>query len=154
MVRIRVKVRPASALEYLHHDCETPVVHCDIKPSNVLLDEEMSAHLTNFGLARILLKNSPNAHFSSSLGLKGSIGYMAPEYSTGAGVSTRGDVYSFGIDVVEDELKQKEWQPAYDDGIGRMLEIGFMCASKLPEERPTMTEVSVMIKIVKASLSK
>ncbi|KAK8617200.1 hypothetical protein V6N13_080118 [Hibiscus sabdariffa] len=123
-----------------------------------------------------------------SLGLKGSIGYMAPEYGMGAGVSTRGDVYSFGIvilemftgkrpvdnmfsgdmdlqrwvsthlagnsrDIVDHELKQKEGQPAYDDGIGRMLNIGLMCARKSPEERPTMREVSVMIKKVKAGLS-
>ncbi|KAL4348649.1 hypothetical protein GQ457_17G007440 [Hibiscus cannabinus] len=186
--RMKVAQDVASALEYLHHDCETPIVHCDLKPSNVLLDEEMTAHVTDFGLARILLKKSPNAHLSSSLGLKGSIGYMAPEYGMGAGVSTRGDVYSFGIvilemftgkrpvdnmfsgdmdlqrwvsthlagnsrDIVDHELKQKEGQPAYDDGIGRMLNIGLMCARKSPEERPTMREVSVMIKKVKAGLS-
>ncbi|GMI69761.1 EF-TU receptor [Hibiscus trionum] len=185
--RMKVAQDVASALEYLHHDCETPVVHCDLKPSNILLDEEMTAHVTDFGLARILLKNSPNAHFSSSLGLKGSIGYMAPEYGMGAGVSTRGDVYSFGIvilemftgkkpvdnmfngdmdlqdwvsmhlagnsqDIVDHELKQKEGRPEYDEGIGRMLNIGLMCARKSPEERPSMREVSLMIKKVKAGL--
>ncbi|XP_039019461.1 probable LRR receptor-like serine/threonine-protein kinase At3g47570 [Hibiscus syriacus] len=188
--RLKIAQDVASALEYLHHDRETLVVHRDLKPSNVLLDEEMSAHVTDFGLARILLKNSPNAHLSSSLGLKGSIGYMAPEYGMGAGVLTRGDVYSFGIvilemftrkrpidnmfsgdmdlqkwilmhlpgnfhDIVDRELMQKERQlaPAYDDGIGGMLKIGLMCARKSPDERPTMREVSVMIKNVKASLS-
>ncbi|KAL4353669.1 hypothetical protein GQ457_06G006890 [Hibiscus cannabinus] len=185
---VKIAQDVASALEYLHHECETPVVHCDLKPSNVLLDEEMSAHVTDFGLARILLKNSPNAHLSSSLGLKGSIGYMAPEYGMGAGVSTGADVYSFGIvilemftrkrpvdnmfsgdmdlqkwvsmhlpgnfrDIVDHELKKNEWQPAYDDGIGRMLKIGLMCARKSPEVRPNMREVSVMIKNVNAILS-
>ncbi|MBA0630677.1 hypothetical protein Godav_002748 [Gossypium davidsonii] len=179
--RLKIAQDVALALEYLHHDCETPVVHCDLKPSNVLLDEEMSAHVGDFGLARILLKNSPNAHLSSSVGLKGSIGYMAPEYGMGAGVSTQGDVYSFGIlilemftrkrpidhlfsgdmdlqkwvsmhlpdhfyNIVDNELKAKEWQAEHADSMARILNIGLMCARKSPEERPTMREVSVMIK--------
>ncbi|KAL4354250.1 hypothetical protein GQ457_06G006850 [Hibiscus cannabinus] len=67
----------------------------------------MSGHVTDFGLARILLKNSPNAHLSSSLGLKGSIGYMAPEYGMDAGVSTRGDVYRFGIVILEMFMRKR-----------------------------------------------
>ncbi|XVE76408.1 hypothetical protein DITRI_Ditri12bG0170400 [Diplodiscus trichospermus] len=186
--RLEIAQDVAAALEYLHHDCEKPVVHCDLKPSNVLLDGEMLVHVGDFGLARILLKNSPKAHLSSSVGLKGSIGYVAPEYGMGAGVSTRGDVYSFGIlilemftrkrptdnlftgdmdmqkwvsmnlpgnflDIVDHQLKQKQWLPAYDYSMATMLNIGVKCARKSPEERPTMREVSVMIKNVKASLS-
>ena len=65
----------ASALEYLHHNCTPPVVHCDLKPSNVLLDDDMTARLGDFGLARFLL---PTVNTRSSMGVRGSIGYVAP----------------------------------------------------------------------------
>uniref|UniRef100_A0A7N0R8K1 non-specific serine/threonine protein kinase n=1 Tax=Kalanchoe fedtschenkoi TaxID=63787 RepID=A0A7N0R8K1_KALFE len=72
----------ASALEYLHHDCEPPIVHCDLKPSNVLLDADMVAHVGDFGLARILrgrLSDNLNQEQSmSSLGIKGTVGYVPP----------------------------------------------------------------------------
>lgn len=78
--RMNIVVDVASALHYLHNLCETPVVHCDLKPSNVLLDEDLTAHVSDFGLARLLLNSSKDASVNqfSSIGIKGTIGYAAP----------------------------------------------------------------------------
>ena len=78
--RLNIAIDIASALEYLHHYCQTPIVHCDLKPSNVLLDHDMAAHVSDFGLASFLFDASE--HFPKnqtlSVGLKGSIGYIPP----------------------------------------------------------------------------
>ncbi|ONI03273.1 hypothetical protein PRUPE_6G248000 [Prunus persica] len=83
--RLNIAIDVASALEYLHYHCEKTVVHCDLKPSNVLLGEDMVAHVGDFGLARLLLEASDNSSQSLTLsaGLKGSIGYIPPEMFTG-----------------------------------------------------------------------
>lgn len=75
--RLNIAVDVASAMDYLHNDCKPPVVHCDLKPANVLLDENMAAHVGDFGLARFLFQN-PSQGEISTMGLKGSIGYIAP----------------------------------------------------------------------------
>jgi serine/threonine protein kinase len=79
--RISIVVDVADALEYLHHNNQGTMVHCDLKPSNILLDDDMTAHVGDFGLARFkgysttLCLGNPN---SSSVGLMGTIGYAAP----------------------------------------------------------------------------
>jgi len=77
MQRLSIAIDVASAVEYLHHDCHPPILHCDLKPANVLLDENMTAHVVDFGLATFLCQNTSKKQ-SSTLGLKGSIGYIAP----------------------------------------------------------------------------
>ncbi|KAJ1266541.1 hypothetical protein BS78_08G159700 [Paspalum vaginatum] len=101
--RITIAVAIASALDYLHNHCNPPVVHCDLKPSNVLLDEAMVAHLADFGLAKFLQGFNHSCHQSSTslLGPRGSIGYIAPEFGFGSKPSTEGDVYSYGIIILE-----------------------------------------------------
>ncbi|RZR72675.1 hypothetical protein BHM03_00015743 [Ensete ventricosum] len=75
--RLDIAIHVAAALDYLHDHCETPIIHCDLKPSNVLLDGNMTARVGDFGLARHL-SNATNRYLSSSSAIKGSIGYMAP----------------------------------------------------------------------------
>lgn len=77
MQRLNIAIDVASAMDYLHNDCDPAVVHCDLKPANVLLDESMAAHVGDFGLARFLSQR-PSQRENSSMGLKGSVGYIAP----------------------------------------------------------------------------
>jgi len=96
--RISIAVNVADALDYLHHECGRPTVHCDLKPSNILLDDDMNALLGDFGIARFYQgPQSTWAGSVSSIGVKGTIGYIPPEYGGGGHASTSGDVYSFGI---------------------------------------------------------
>ncbi|PQP96025.1 putative LRR receptor-like serine/threonine-protein kinase [Prunus yedoensis var. nudiflora] len=99
--RLNVAIDVACGLDYLHHDCEVPVAHCDLKPSNILLDRDMIAKIGDFGLAKLLIVKTGNNALSSTDVLKGSIGYMPPEYGFGQKPSTAGDAYSFGVVLLE-----------------------------------------------------
>ncbi|XP_077226017.1 receptor kinase-like protein Xa21 isoform X1 [Tasmannia lanceolata] len=117
--RLNIAIDIASALDYLHHHCHTPIVHCDLKPSNIFLDEDMNAHVGDFGLAKFyprIIQNSSKDQ-SSTNGLKGTIGYIAPEYGAGGHVSTAGDVYSYGILLLEIFTGKRPTDDMFKDGL-------------------------------------
>ncbi|XP_015077607.1 probable LRR receptor-like serine/threonine-protein kinase At3g47570 [Solanum pennellii] len=95
--RLDIMIDVASAIDYLHNGYSTPVVHCDLKPSNVLLDQELVAHVSDFGIAKML---GTGEAFVQTRTIA-TIGYIAPEYGQDGIVSTSCDVYSFGILLME-----------------------------------------------------
>ncbi|XP_078153825.1 receptor kinase-like protein Xa21 [Carex rostrata] len=101
--RLNIAFDVATALDYLHYHLPAPIVHCDLKPSNVLLDDDMTALVSDFGLARFLVQpdTMSSQSMSSTSGIKGSIGYIPPEYGMGGRPSVEGDVYSYGVILLE-----------------------------------------------------
>ncbi|OEL30440.1 LEAF RUST 10 DISEASE-RESISTANCE LOCUS RECEPTOR-LIKE PROTEIN KINASE-like 2.5 [Dichanthelium oligosanthes] len=164
----------ARGLEYLHHCCNTRIVHFDIKPQNILLDQDFCPKIADFGLAKLCLAKESKI---SMTGARGTIGFIAPEVHsrTFGVVSTKSDVYSYGMMLLEmvggrknvnlevqksSEKYFPDWiheHFAQDDGLQvcevtseveeiarKMILIGLWCIQVLPTHRPTMTKVLEM----------
>ncbi|CAL5409404.1 unnamed protein product [Camellia sinensis] len=95
--RLDIMIDVACALEYLHHGYSMPLVHCDLKPSNILLDDDMVAHVSDFGIAKLLDLGESVTHTKTIA----TFGYIAPEFGLEGLVSTSCDVYSYGILLME-----------------------------------------------------
>ncbi|CAN4098744.1 unnamed protein product [Withania somnifera] len=115
--RLNITIDVASALHYLHSQCHTRIVHCDLKPSNVLLDNNLTALLSDFGLAKFLSDSGQDTGVNqfSSTGIKGTVGYAAPEYGMGGQVSSEGDVYSFEVLLLEIFTGQRPTSELFED---------------------------------------
>ncbi|KAG0491949.1 hypothetical protein HPP92_005347 [Vanilla planifolia] len=93
--RYKIALGVAEGMSYLHHDCQPAIVHRDLKPSNILLDGEMEARVADFGLAKAMEMTATESCIA------GSCGYIAPEYAYHLRVDEKGDVYSYGVVLIE-----------------------------------------------------
>ncbi|CAK7334800.1 unnamed protein product [Dovyalis caffra] len=96
-LRYRVAIDVAKALCYLHHDCRSRILHLDIKPENILLDENYGAIVADFGLSKLMGRDESKVFTN----IRGTRGYLAPEWFLEHGVSEKSDVYSYGMVVLE-----------------------------------------------------
>ncbi|XP_047167063.1 receptor-like protein kinase 5 [Vigna umbellata] len=167
--RLHIAIGAAQGLCYMHHDCLPPVVHRDVKTSNILLDSKFNAKVADFGLAMMLIKPEELATMSA---VAGTFGYIAPEYAQTTRVNEKIDVYSFGVVLlelttgkeanhgdeysslaewawrhiqigadVEDILDKEIKEACYMDEICNIFKLGVMCTATLPASRPSMKEV-------------
>lgn len=105
----KIALDVASALAYLHEHCVPRVLHRDVKPSNILLDNQFTAYLSDFGLARLLGTSETHA----TTGVAGTFGYVAPEYAMTCRVSDKADVYSYGVVLLELISDKKALDPSF-----------------------------------------
>ncbi|KAI3449908.1 hypothetical protein Pfo_006573 [Paulownia fortunei] len=95
--RTRIALGVARGLIYLHEECSTQIIHCDIKPQNILLDEYCNARISDFGLAKLLMMNQSK----TLTNIRGTKGYVAPEWFRNTQITVKVDVYSFGVLLLE-----------------------------------------------------
>ncbi|XP_020572899.1 LRR receptor-like serine/threonine-protein kinase RPK2 [Phalaenopsis equestris] len=105
----KIALDVARALAYLHDNCVPRILHRDVKPSNILLDKDYNAYLSDFGLARLL----GNSETHATTGVAGTFGYVAPEYAMTCRVSDKADVYSYGVVLLELLSNKKALDPSF-----------------------------------------
>ncbi|XWS24033.1 hypothetical protein CRYUN_Cryun28dG0066500 [Craigia yunnanensis] len=172
--RYEIAVGAAKGLEYLHHGCERPVIHRDVKSSNILLDEFLKPRIADFGLAKIVQAHGGK---DSTHVIAGTHGYIAPEYGYTYKVNEKSDVYSFGVVLLELVSGKRPIEPEYGDNKDivtwvsrkiknkesvlsivdpripdafkedavKLLRIAILCTTTLPALRPTTRTVVQML---------
>ncbi|CAJ2664485.1 unnamed protein product [Trifolium pratense] len=107
--RLKITLGSARGLAYLHHECSPKIVHRDIKSSNILLNENMEPHISDFGLAKLLVDE--DAHVTTVVA--GTFGYLAPEYLQSGRATEKSDVYSFGVLLLELVTGKRPTDPSF-----------------------------------------
>ncbi|XP_059641974.1 G-type lectin S-receptor-like serine/threonine-protein kinase LECRK1 [Cornus florida] len=170
--RVKIAMDVARGILYLHEECETRIIHCNIKPQNILMDDSWTAKISDFGLAKVLMPNQTG----TLTGVRGTRGYLAPEWHRNTLISEKADVYSFGVVLLEiiccrsnmevnvstvDEVLLIDW--VYDcfaareleklvgeeevdmKTLERMVKVGLRCIQDNPSLRPSMKNVILML---------
>ncbi|KAF8025363.1 hypothetical protein BT93_F2261 [Corymbia citriodora subsp. variegata] len=127
--RFNIALGTAKGLAYLHEECEVKIVHCDIKPENVLLDDNFVAKVSDFGLAKLMSREESLVYTT----LRGTRGYLAPEWITNNPISEKSDVYSYGMVLLEIIGGRKNYDPAESSEKAHFPSYAF---KMLEEERP------------------
>lgn len=179
-VRRKIAIGAARGLAFLHHSCIPHIIHRDMKSSNVLLDENLEARVSDFGMARMM--SAMDTHLSVST-LAGTPGYVPPEYYQSFRCSTKGDVYSYGVVLLElltgrrptdsadfgdnnlvgwvkQHAKLKisdvfdpelmKEDPNMEIELLQHLKVACACLDDRPWRRPTMIQVMAMFKEIQA----
>lgn len=179
-VRRKIAIGAARGLAFLHHNCIPHIIHRDMKSSNVLLDENLEARVSDFGMARLM--SAMDTHLSVST-LAGTPGYVPPEYYQSFRCSTKGDVYSYGVVLLElltgkrptdsadfgdnnlvgwvkQHAKMKisdvfdpelmKEDPNLEIELLQHLRVACACLDDRPWRRPTMIQVMAMFKEIQA----
>ncbi|EEF33111.1 G-type lectin S-receptor-like serine/threonine-protein kinase At2g19130 [Ricinus communis] len=108
--RYNIALGTAKGLAYLHDKCKDCIIHCDIKPENILLDGEFGPKVTDFGMAKLFARD-----FSRVLTtMRGTIGYLAPEWISGEAITAKADVYSYGMMLFELVSGRRNTEKSYD----------------------------------------
>ncbi|XP_041006955.1 brassinosteroid LRR receptor kinase-like [Juglans microcarpa x Juglans regia] len=178
--RRKIAIGAARGLAFLHHNCIPHILHRDMKSSNVLVDENLEARVSDFGMARLL--SSMDTHLSVST-LAGTPGYVPPEYYQSFRCTPSGDVYSYGVVLLElltgkrstdspdfgdnnlvgwvkQQVKVRvsdvfdpvlmKEDPGLEIELLRHLEVACACLNDRPMRRPTMIQVMAMFKEIQA----
>ncbi|XP_010538914.1 PREDICTED: G-type lectin S-receptor-like serine/threonine-protein kinase At1g34300 [Tarenaya hassleriana] len=97
--RFNIALGTAKGITYLHEECRDCIVHCDIKPENILLDDNYTAKVSDFGLAKLL--NPKDNRYRNLSSIRGTRGYLAPEWLANHPITAKSDVYSYGMVLLE-----------------------------------------------------
>ncbi|CAF2084195.1 unnamed protein product [Brassica rapa subsp. narinosa] len=171
--RFTIIIGISEGLEYLHRGSEVKIIHRDIKTSNILLDQNLSPKIADFGLARSLGTDKTQ----TNTGIAGTLGYLAPEYLIKGQLTEKADVYAYGVLIIEIATGKKNnafsqgtssvlhsvWEHFKADTLKssvdprlkgmfteedalKVLEIGLLCVQSSVELRPSMSEIVYMLK--------
>ena len=169
--RVKIARDVARGILYLHEECETQIIHCDIKPQNILMDEFYRAKISDFGLAKLMRPDQTRTYTE----IRGTRGYVAPEWHKNMPITVKADVYSYGILLLEivccrrnvemragdDEKILSQWvYDCFEDselgklvknheevdkrGLEEMVKVGLWCIQEKPSIRPSMKKVVLM----------